>query len=104
MRYTGGEPARYLRLRMTHDSTDTTGDPGAGDGDSPSDSASDTTPPPSGFTNAPEGSVGSVMRHAEVDGAGASPGSGATGPGGTVMRDGVVSDGEAREREPGEEG
>lgn len=88
----GGQPARHLRLRPTHDSTDSTED-GAEEHDAPlADSTGDSTPSANDFSNISAGTVGTVMRRPEVteDLPPTSQESGAGG--GTVGRNGVLSD------------
>jgi hypothetical protein len=89
----GGQPARHLRLRPTHDSTDTTDGPSGDDDDGPSDTTPDTTLPTPGFSGELRGSVGTVMRRAGEADAGPAKGAGAVAAGSTVGKGDAVSDG-----------
>jgi hypothetical protein len=96
----GGQPARYLKLHPTHDTTDTTSPGDDGDSAAAHDTSADSTGPNPGLAGENLGSVGTVMRRTENLGTT----TGNARRGGSVGQDGVVSDGSARAREPGEEG
>jgi hypothetical protein len=57
----GGQPARYLRLHPTHDTTDTTDDGYADGQNGPPDATADSTPPTPNLSPENQSSVGTVM-------------------------------------------
>jgi hypothetical protein len=97
----GGQPARFLRLHPTPDTTSLDGD---GDRLPTSDTTADSTGPTCDFPRESRGSVGSVGCRVKDQDTGTGRQSGNARQGGGVGRNGVVSDGHGREREPGEEG
>jgi hypothetical protein len=84
----GGQSARPCVLCMTHDSTDTTDDGGEDGGDGCPTVPPDSTPPARENPEENEGSVGTVMRHAQS----AATQNGPTTAAGVDKPDEVVSD------------